>query len=170
MMGNEAEHYIEAMETEIKSLLKQNTWKRILRSEIPLDSKERQRKILKSTWAFKLKRLPDGTPLKYKARFCVRGDMQTHGVDYFETYAPVVQWSTVRLLLTLTLSENWSTRQVDYTNAFAQADIKEDIYVEPPKGFAGRDGKDKVLLLLKSLYGIKQAPKTFFDELSAGLL
>ena len=46
--------------------------------------------ILKGTWAFKLKRRPDGTPFKLKARYCVRGDLQREGVDYFETYAPVV--------------------------------------------------------------------------------
>ena len=75
------------------------------RNEIPTG-----RMILKSTSAFKLKRLSDGTPLKYKARFCVRGDLQTEGVDYFETYALVVQWSTIRLLLTLILSNDWATK------------------------------------------------------------
>ena len=48
-------------------------------------------KILKVTWVFKLKTIPDGTPSKCRAKFYVRGDMQTEGVDYFETYAPVVQ-------------------------------------------------------------------------------
>lgn len=96
--------------------------------------------------------------------------MQTEGVDYFDTYAPVVQWSTIRLILTLTLKHEWSTRQVDYTNAFAQADLQEEVYIEAPKGFSGKDGEDKVLKLLKSLYGLKQAPKTFFDKLQAGLL
>jgi hypothetical protein len=59
--------------------------------------------------------------------------MQQEGVDYFETYAPVVQWSTIIMLLTLVLREGWSTLQVDYTNAFAQAELKEEVYVEPPK-------------------------------------
>lgn len=96
--------------------------------------------------------------------------MQTEGIDYFDTYAPVVQWSTVRLMLTLSLKYGWCTRQVDYTNAFAQADIQEEVYIEPPRGFSGQDGLDKVLRLNKSLYGLKQAPKTFFDKLRAGLL
>ena len=117
---------------------------------------------MKDTWVFKLKRFPDGTPHKFKARYCVRGDLQTEGVDYFDTYAPVVQWSTVRMLLTLILSNGWTTKQVDYTNAFAQAEIQEEVYIEPPKRFKNRD---KVLHLLKSLYGIKQAPKTFFEKL-----
>lgn len=92
--------------------------------------------------------------------------MQTAGIDYFDTYAPVVQWSTIRLVLTLVLKHGWSTRQVDYTNAFAQADLPEEVYIEEPRGFTGRDGTNKVLKLLKSLYGLKQAPKTFFEKLS----
>jgi hypothetical protein len=79
--------------------------------------------------------LPDGTVLKLKARFCVRGDLQEEGVDYFETYAPIVAWSTARMLLTVVLQEGWTTKQVDYTNAFAQAELDEAVYVEPPKLF-----------------------------------
>lgn len=165
MSGDDQQHYVDAMMKEIMALLEQRTWTRVHRSEVP-----HGHKILKGTWAFKLKRLPDGTPLKYKARYCCRGDMQTEGIDYFDTYAPVVQWSTVRLVLTLTLKNGWSTRQVDYTNAFAQADLQEEVYIEPPRGFSGLDGYDKVLRLRKSLYGLKQAPKTFFKKLRAGLI
>jgi hypothetical protein len=101
------------MKKEIQTLIAQKTWKTVPRSEA--------KRVIKSTWVFKLKRLPDGSASKFKARYCVRGDMQQEGVDYFETYAPVVQWSTIRMILTLVLREGWSTRQVDYTNAFAQA-------------------------------------------------
>ena len=73
------------------------------------------------------------------------------------------------MLLTLTLANNWTTRQVDYTNAFAQADINEQVYVEPPRGFLPKNDKNSVLHLQKILYALKQAPKTFFDKLSSGL-
>jgi hypothetical protein len=159
--GEHAEQYMEAMKKEMQSLIQQSTWKTIPQTEA--------KKVIKSTWVFKLKRFPDGSPSKFKARFCVRGDLQTEGVDYFETYAPVVQWSTVRLLLTLVLREGWATRQVDYTNASAQAEMQEEVYVEPPKLFATCNGTDRILKLLKSLYGLKQAPKTFYEKLSAGL-
>jgi hypothetical protein len=59
--------------------------------------------------------------------------------------------------------------QVDFTNAFAQAEMQEEVYVEPPKMFATGDGTDRILQLLKSLYGLKQDPKTFYQRLSAGL-
>jgi hypothetical protein len=114
--------------------------------------------------------LPDGTVLKFKARFCVRGDLQEEGVDYFETYAPVFEWFTVRMLLTMVLQEGTNTKQVDCTNEFAQAELDEEVYFEPPKLFEIRSGKDLVLKLLKILYGLKQAPRTFFEKLRAGLL
>jgi hypothetical protein len=67
------------------------------------------------------------------------------------------------------LREGCATRQVDYNNAFAQAEIQDEFYVEPPKLFATGNGTDRILKLLKSLYGLKQAPKTFYKKLSAGL-
>jgi len=171
MNGDAADAYMAAMVKEIKQLEKQKTWIRVDRDSIPVDpSTGKPRRVLRGTWAFKLKRLPDGSPLKYKARYCVRGDLQTEGVDFFETYAPVVQWSSVRLALTMILSHGWHTRQVDYTNAFAQATLKEEVYIEPPRGFGCKDGLKKALRLIKSLYGLRQAPKTFFDKLQAGLL
>ena len=99
--------------------------------------------------------------------------MQKEGVDYFETYALVVQWSTIRLLLTLTLANDWTARQVYYTNAFAQADLNEQVYVEPPRGFLPKHkhGTDSVLHLKKSsLYGLRQAPRTFYEKLRSGLI
>jgi hypothetical protein len=79
--------------------------------------------VLPSTWAFKCKRFPDGTVRKLKARFCVRGDRQKEGIDYFDTFAPVVSWQTVRLMLVLSVILDLSTKQVDYTAAFVHAPI-----------------------------------------------
>jgi hypothetical protein len=160
--GSAASEYLTAMKLEIHTLMGQHTWETV--------NRPKNKSVLKGTWAFKLKRLPDGTPYRYKARFCARGDMQTEGVDFFETYAPVVQWSTIRLLLSIVLTEGWTTRQVDYTNAFAQAELKEEVYVECPRLFGPKSGQDKVLRLHKSLYGLRQAPRTFFEKLRAGLL
>ena len=107
--------------------------------------------ILPSTWAFRCKRYPDGSVRKLKARFCARGDKQVEGIDYFDTFAPVINWTTVRLMLILTLILNLSTCQVDYTAAFVHSPIDRDpnwenmsqqeqdrsgIYLEMPQGFA----------------------------------
>ena len=107
------------MVTEVEELMQQRTWKRIPRHTIPLDKNGDNRRVLKRTWVFKLKRLPDGSPSKLsKARYCVSRDMQREGIDYFNTYAQVVQWFAIRLILTIVLYNGWTTNQVDYTNTF----------------------------------------------------
>jgi Reverse transcriptase (RNA-dependent DNA polymerase) len=137
--------------------------------------------VLPGTWAFKVKRFPNGDVKKLKARFCARGDKQIEGVDYFDTFAPVVSWTTVRLLLILSAILNLNTRQVDYTAAFVHAPIDRDpnydslspeqqarqgVYVDMPQGFSR---KGKVLRLKKSLYGLKQSPRNFFQHLKSKL-
>ena len=79
--------------------------------------------VLPGTWAFKIKRFPDGLIRKLKARFCVRGDKQIYGTDFFDTYAAVVKWETVRLMLVLSAQLSLATKQVDFTVAFVHADI-----------------------------------------------
>ena len=80
MNGLHAKEYLAAMQLEIETLERQHTWVSCPRPA--------NRRVLKSTWVFKLKRLPDGTPYRYKAWFCVPGDLQIAGIDFFETYAP----------------------------------------------------------------------------------
>ena len=107
--------------------------------------------ILPGTWAFKIKRFPDGLVRKLKSRWCCRGDRQVKDVDFFDTCAPVVKWTTVRLLLILTAQLALATKQVDCTAAFVHADIDEPpncsemtpdeqsrvgVFVEMPRGFA----------------------------------
>ena len=94
--GSYSEEYIQGMKTEVSRLVLQNVWNHIPRCKVNL-----KHTVLKRTWVFKLKRLLDGSPLKYKVRFCVRGNMRTEGADYFDTYTLVVQGSTVKTLLTL---------------------------------------------------------------------
>ncbi len=77
--------------------------------------------VLPSTWAFKIKRYPDGRVKKLKARFCARGDRQKEGIDYFETWAPVVPWSTVRIAMILAIKLKLVSVQCDITAAFMGA-------------------------------------------------
>ncbi len=124
--------------------------------------------MIKSTWAFRLKRLPSGEATKKKARFCVRGDLQSQ-FEQFESYSPVVQWSTVRLMLILSIVHGLQTRQVDYVNAFAQADLDKDVFIEIPQGYEHSNDVDCVLKLNKSLYGMSDAPLMFFELLKKNL-
>ena len=97
-------------------------------------------------------------------------DPQTEVFDWFETYTPVAQWSTIRLALTIIISNNFHNRQLYYTNAFSQEYLKEEFYRYPHPGFGGYGGVSKVLRLIKILFGVRQEPKTFFDKLQAGIL
>ena len=162
MSSMDAEGFKEAMAVEIDSLTKLETWS--------IMKRDNSKNILQGTWAFKRKRFPDGRVRKLKARFCVRGDQQIEGVDFFECYAPVVQWSTVRVVLIFVMMFGLETRQVDYNNAFAQAECKEEVYVELPRGYGSDKGKDSMLKLNKSLYGLRQASKTFYDHMVTGLI
>jgi hypothetical protein len=162
MNGPNSEGYRKAMVEEIESLESLDPWDCDPRS----DATSRGANILPSTWAFKCKRYPDGRIKKFKARWCIRGDRQIEGVDFFETYAPVVSWSTVRLFLILSIVLGLATKQVDYTLAFVQADLNEDEYCEMPRGFE-RPGH--ILKLKKSVYGLRQSPLNFFNCLKKGL-
>ena len=99
-------------------------------------------KVLPSMWTFKIKRFPDGSVKKFKAHFCVCRNKQTEGVYFFETWAPVVQWSTIRTILTLTIKLKWVSTQCDITTAFIHAMLPhtEKVFVHQPRGFAATGG------------------------------
>jgi histone deacetylase 1/2 len=101
----------------------------------------------------------------------VHGGQQQFGVNYFETYSPVVAWFSLRTLLTLALLNVWHTRQIDFVQAYPQAPIEFDMYMELPKGVEMADGSRKthVLKLLKNLYGQKQAGRVWNLHLIKGL-
>ena len=99
----------------------------------------------------------------------MRGDLET-SEDYRESFSSVVQWSSVRLMLILSIVHGLHTRQVDYVNAFAQADLERLVFMELPQGVEHMNDDDCVLLLHKSLYGMSDAPLMFFELLKKNLL
>ncbi len=111
-------------------------------------------------------------PEKTKGRFCLRGDLQIDGVDVFDTFAPVVTSSTVRLIMVIAITFGLHTRCIDFTNAFVHGFLKLDkiIFLEIPKGWEDTDVADPILRLKHSLYGDKEAPRRFFDCLKGALL
>ena len=167
LSGDHAQEYWDGMATEISSLTKRNTWTVIPRSQV-----KPGHSVVPGTWAFRCKRKPDGTLRKFKSRYTVRGDIQKRQSSVtIDTYSPVVQWASVRLMLVLTVIFGLATRQIDFSNAFAQTDIPdtENVYVEMPKHFTSTDGVDSVLRLNKALYGQLDSPKRWYDKLSKGL-
>ena len=93
------------------------------------------------------------------------------GIDYYESYAPVASWTTIRMLLCLSVNQGWFTKQVDFSNAFVQAKLTEEVYVSVPKGFASEEANNEkvVMKLNRSLYGLVQAPLCWFEHLTKGL-
>lgn len=150
MVSPDAAGFMKAMELEIRTLLELDVFDIVPR---PLQ------KVISGVWAFKRKRYPDGSIRKLKARYCARGFEQKQGVDYFETFAPVVMWLTVRLLLIMSILMDLETKQIDYTAAFVHAPIDCVVFVDMPKGF---ELPGMVWKLKKSLYGLAQSPRNFF--------
>jgi hypothetical protein len=129
-------------------------------------------KTIMSIWSFKRKRYPDGTLNKHKARVCAHGGMQTWGQNYWETYAPVVNWASVCILLAVAKIHSLSSNSIDFVLAFPQADLEVPVFMELPLGFDAPDSQNRkhyVLQLNKSLYGLKQAGYNWFAKLSNGL-
>jgi len=139
-------------------------------------------RLLSSIWSYRRKRLPNGVLLKYKSRICVNGKEQAFGRDYWETYAPVASWATIRLMLILSSLLNLKTRQVDYTQAFPQASLDVPVCMRVPQGWFVKDGElhqhenpkfnetHFFMKLKRNLYGCKQAARNWFLHLTQGLL
>ena len=166
MHAHDCAEFQNAMDKEVESLQKDGVFRIIPLSELPSD-----KKLIPMIWSFKRKRNPLGDLIKHKARLCVHGGKQRYGIDFLNTYAPVVNWGTVRLILTMTLIRGFTTRHVDYVLAFSQAYVDTPIYLKPPPGFHinGAPQEDYCLELVKNLYGTKTASKTWFELLAKGL-
>ena len=153
------QQWIEAAIKEITALENLKCW-----TEVPIETATT--KILPGTWVFRVKRAPDGSFKKFKARYCIRGDLQEGD---FETYAPVVQFSSVRLFLAWSLMLGWYTCSVDFSNAFIQAELKDDTYAHLPRGFRNSGSVRTCLKLKRSLYGLAVAPRLWYLHLIKAL-
>lgn len=144
-----AEYWKKSMCAEISALEEKDTWELVRR---PKDVK-----VIGTRWVYKVKRAPDNSEVKLKSRLVARGFSQEYGVNYFDTYAPVVKNSSVRLLMAVAVQNNWRVEQIDIRNAYVNSAIDAEVYVEQPEGFVWADKDKFVLKLKKSLYGLKQS-------------
>jgi hypothetical protein len=158
--SNHADDWKAAALKEIRELEAKGCWE-----EVPKTSAEG--KIIPVVWVFRRKRSPDGQFRKFKARFCVRGDLMA---DDIETFAPVVSWATVRTFLVIAMTLGWATVSVDWANAFVQATLAAPIWIHVPRGFSSSFGINYCLKLKRSLYGTNIAPRLWWQHLRSALL
>lgn len=150
-----------AMCEEYDALMANDTW---TLTELP-----NGRKPIKCKWVFKTKHDANGNVDRHKARLVVKGFSQREGVDYDETYSPVVRHSSLRYLFALSAKYGLSIEQMDATTAFLQGDLTEEIYMEQPPCFQKSDQPKRVCRLNKALYGLKQSSRVWNAKLDAAL-
>jgi hypothetical protein len=167
MRQPDKEQFQKAMMLEVQTHTDNGHWKIISRDDVP-----RGEPVLPSVWAMRRKRrIATQEVYKWKARLNLHGGKQEYGLNYWETYSPVVTWATVRLILVLVLLNRWATRQVDFVLAYPQADIEVPLYMEIPRGFQSEGSRKKNCLLLeKNIYGQRQAGRVWNQYLHEGLV
>ena len=151
MKSNDSAFWKEAVNDEMDYIMGNKTWKLV---DLPPGSKP-----IGCKWIFKKKMKVDRTIDKFKARLVVKGFIQKEGIDYFDTYAPVARISTIRVLIALASIYKLQIHQIDVKTTFLNGELEEEIYMKQPQGFVVHGQEQKVCKLIKSLNGLKQAPK-----------
>ena len=154
LSGPYAEQWRSAMDQEMRSHNKNGTWINI---ERPLNEK-----VITSTWTFRIKKGKDGKSNIFKARLCARGCSQIQGVDFDENFSPVVKVVSLRTLFACSARNGWSVHQLDIETAYLHGELKERVLMETPEGY---EKTGKICLLKKSMYGLRQAGRTWFEKL-----
>ena len=157
MNSDESDYWTEAIHREYQSLEANGTCELV---ELP-----KGRKAIDSKWVFALKRDVYGNIERYKARLVARGFKQEEGVDYFETFSPVARTSSIRIILALVAMYDYELAQADAITAYLNSSLDEKLYMKQPEGFEVKGKEDKVYLLVKSIYGLKQAGRNWYLQL-----
>ena len=148
-----------AIQTELETLRKMGTWE--------LCDPPEGCKPITNKWVFIKKYDKDGNLQKFKARLVAQGFTQVPGMDYNETFSPMVRLETIQSILTLAMAENWEIQQMDVKGAYLNGMLKEEIYMEQPTGYG--DGTTCLCHLIKTLYGLKQSSREWNEELDSTL-
>src|SRR5271154_3897429 len=147
-----------AIQNEVNSHLKNHTWDLVPRPQ--------NRQVVTNKFAFKHKKNELATIVRLKARLVARGFSQIYGIDYLDTYAPVVKLASIRILLAIAATFGLEIHQMDVATAFLAGELEEEIYMEQPEGFeVGTKEDDLFCRLRKSIYGLKQAPRIWNQKI-----
>ena len=145
-----------ALDDEIKSLQDNNTWTLVPKAQVPASHS-----VLPCKVVWRIKRNPDNSVARYKARVVCGGHRQKPGIDYDEVFAPTLSIASLRTILSHASAHGHHIHNMDVKTAFLYADLKEEVYMQPPPTVASKDkdGKDLVCRLNKTLYGLHQSPR-----------
>jgi hypothetical protein len=150
------------MQVEFNASLKNQTWSLVPSSVA--------KNVVGCKWVFKIKRKADGSIELQKARLVAKGFHQHTGIDYVETFSPVVKPTTIRTVLSIAYSAGWSMKQIDIQNTFLHGLLTEEVFMSQPPRFINSSFPHHVCKLPKAIYGLKQAPWLWFSRLSGKLL
>ncbi|XP_071708189.1 uncharacterized protein [Rutidosis leptorrhynchoides] len=155
------QNWVDAMNLEMAALNRNNTWEI---TELPPD-----RIPIGNKWVYRIKYKSNGEIERYKARLVTKGYSQQEGIDYEETFSPVVKHATIRCIVTLAVNNNWPMFQLDVNDAFLYGDLYEEVYMTLLEGYFS-ENDNRVCKLNKSLYGLKQAPRKWNEKLNSALV
>jgi len=154
--------WVQAMNQEFEAMQKNRTW-----HLVPLP---KGKNIIGSKWVYKIKRKADGSVDRYKAWLVAKGYKQRYGIDYEDTFSPVIKAATIRLVLSIAVSRGWSLRQLDVQNAFLHGVLEEEVFMRQPPGYEDSKHPSYVCKLDKALYGLRQAPRAWYARLCGKLI
>ncbi|GJY26149.1 retrotransposon protein, putative, ty1-copia subclass [Tanacetum coccineum] len=155
----ESDKWLEAMNTKIQSIKDNQVW---ILVKLPPNGR-----TVRSKWLLKKKTDMDGNVHTFKARLVAKGYTQTYGVDYGETFSPVADIRAIRILLAIVVFYDYEIWQIDVKTKFLNGHLSEDVYMVQLEGFVDPKHPNKVCKLQRSIYGLKQASRSWnkrFDE------
>ncbi|KAM2728531.1 hypothetical protein EV1_000013 [Malus domestica] len=153
MSDIDSKRWQEAMKSEMDSMYQNQVWTLVDPPEgiVPVGNK----------WVFKRKIGVDGNVETYKARLVAKGYRQREGIDYEETFSPVAMIKSIRILLAIAAYHDYEIWQMDVKTAFLNGYLEEELYMTQPEGFVSKSEKTKVCKLQRSIYGLKQASRSW---------
>jgi hypothetical protein len=152
----------DAMTEEYQSIMKNDVWDIVLRPE--------GKSVVTSKWIYNIKHVADGSVEKYKVIFLARGFSQVEGIDYAETFDPIARYTSIRMIISLVASMGWRLHQMDVKTTFLNGEIEEEVYIEKLDGFVIYEKDSHVCRLKKSLYGLKQTPRAWYEKIGGYLM
>jgi len=160
MQSPEAKFWTQAIQKEIQSLEDMGTFETV--NTLPTG-----RKAIGSKLVFRIKHNTDGSIERYKARLVAKGFLQMPGIDFDETFAPVVKLTSIRIMCALAVRLKLHFHHLDVDTAFLNSPLQEEIYMRMPEGSGEHEGK--IVRLHRSLYGLKQASRVWNELLDTEL-